>query len=189
MTLSDHLLECHFTTPGGNEPRPPFANTRTFSTKRPGLAWKSFPDQPTTAVKRPVAVLAQFKALARKFDVLIYEVPPQTGTQPGRLLSRALHRYSDANSGLVDGALFGFAHNGTVPVLILLIELHRQNPDSELEWRYAFARMCSARVTAHLGDNLVYEVPAMGRAPGRTGTEGGHTTWRVASANPPRRDR
>ena len=46
VTLSDHLLECHFTKPGADEPRPLFANTRTFSTKRPGLAWKSFPDQP-----------------------------------------------------------------------------------------------------------------------------------------------
>ena len=145
--------------------------------------------RPTTAaVNRSAAVLAQFKALARKFEVLIYEVPPQTGTQAGRLLPRPLHRYSDAASGLVDGALFGFTHNGTVPVVILLIELHRQSADGELKWRYAFTRMCSARLTVHLGDRLVYEVPAMGRAPGRTDTEAGHTTWRPTPAKLPPAD-
>ena len=74
-----------------------------------------------------------------------------------RLLPTEIHRYSDAGSGLVDGAAFVFAV-GSNPEAILFVEAH-QADSGELSWKYGLARMAAAAVTFKLGDNEVWSVP------------------------------
>ncbi|MEX2137885.1 MAG: hypothetical protein WD894_01400 [Pirellulales bacterium] len=74
-----------------------------------------------------------------------------------RLLPTEFHRYSDAASGLVDGAVFIFVV-GSNPEAILFVEAH-QAGSGELSWKYGLARMSAARVTFLLDDTEVWEVP------------------------------
>lgn len=56
--------------------------------------------------------------------------PPINVVQQMRLLPRPLCRYSDPESNIVDGAVFGFATNGVNPDLHVLIEIVKDG-DSE----------------------------------------------------------
>jgi hypothetical protein len=74
-----------------------------------------------------------------------------------RLLPTEIHRYSHADSGLVDGAAFAFAV-GSNPEAILFVEAHKSG-SGELSWMYGLARMSAAAVTFKLGEAEVWTVP------------------------------
>ncbi|MEX2137886.1 MAG: hypothetical protein WD894_01405 [Pirellulales bacterium] len=74
-----------------------------------------------------------------------------------RLLPTEIHRYSDAQSGLVDGAAFAFVV-GSNPEVILFVEAHKAD-SGELSWKYGLARMTAAEMTFLLGDTEVWTVP------------------------------
>jgi hypothetical protein len=82
----------------------------------------------------PVRRLAQMRSIARQFTAKIGRETPHEL----RLLTQPLHRYGDASTDVVDGALFAFVQ-GTDPELILLIEARRKG--DKLVWEYAAARM------------------------------------------------
>ncbi|MEX2137881.1 MAG: hypothetical protein WD894_01380 [Pirellulales bacterium] len=77
-----------------------------------------------------------------------------------RLLPTEVYRYSDAGSGLVDGAAFVFAF-GNNPETILFVEAHKADsgPSAPGSWKYGLARMSAAAVTFRLGDTEVWSVP------------------------------
>ncbi|HJS08037.1 MAG TPA: hypothetical protein VJ809_10275 [Pirellulales bacterium] len=77
-----------------------------------------------------------------------------------RLLPTEVHRYSDAASGIVDGAAFIIVV-GSNPEAILLVEAHRaeSNPSAPGTWKYGLARMSAAEMTFRLGDSEVWKVP------------------------------
>jgi hypothetical protein len=77
-----------------------------------------------------------------------------------RLLPTEIHRYSDADNGLVDGAAFAFAV-GSNPEAILFVEAHKTDSDSSApgSWKYGLVRMSAAAVTFKLGDTEVWTVP------------------------------
>ncbi|MEX2137883.1 MAG: hypothetical protein WD894_01390 [Pirellulales bacterium] len=74
-----------------------------------------------------------------------------------RLLPTEVYRYSDVESGLLDGAAFVFAV-GSNPEAILFVEVHKTD-SGERSWKYGLARMSAAAVTFRLGDTEVWAVP------------------------------
>ncbi|MEX2137880.1 MAG: hypothetical protein WD894_01375 [Pirellulales bacterium] len=77
-----------------------------------------------------------------------------------RLLPTEIYRYSDAESGLVDGAAFAFAV-GSNPEAILFVEAHKADtdPGAPGSWKFGLARMSAAAVTFKHGDTEVWTVP------------------------------
>jgi hypothetical protein len=77
-----------------------------------------------------------------------------------RLLPTEIYRYSDAGSGLVDGAAFAFAV-GSNPEAILFVEAHQADsgPGAPGSWKYGLARMSAAAITFLLDDTEVWTVP------------------------------
>ena len=79
-----------------------------------------------------------------------------TIAEPVRRLPTPISRYSDADSGVTDGAIVAFV-KGTDPEAMLLIEA-RSNAEAVL-WHYAVARCTSWAVTVRLDEDVVYNVP------------------------------
>jgi hypothetical protein len=76
-----------------------------------------------------------------------------------RLLQTELYRYSDSESGLIDGAAFAFAEDSN-PEAILFVEAHTNpGPSAPESWKYGMARMSAAALTFRLGDSDVWTVP------------------------------
>ncbi len=130
-----------------------------------GIEWKSsqpavklaaIKDSPPAANSR-VARLVQMKALARRFSARVFgaSYSNQTTQEQMRLLARPLCRYADAESDLHDGAVFGFATNGTNPDLLLLIELRGPSLE-EATWQYGLVRMTTEGMKVHLEQQEVW---------------------------------
>jgi hypothetical protein len=98
--------------------------------------------------------LRQMKQFARK---LTASQVWQGQASELRLLPTEIHRYSDAQSGLIDGAAFVFAV-GSNPEAILFVEAHKAD-SGEASWMYGLVRMSAAAVTFKFGDSEVWTVP------------------------------
>ncbi len=83
-----------------------------WQSSAPGLTMNPVPDAPAPADSEAER-LRQMKAISRKF-ALREDAGRVKGKLELRLLPSPIHRYSDANSGLRDGAIFAFAY-GTNP--------------------------------------------------------------------------
>jgi hypothetical protein len=93
------------------------------------------------------------KTLARRFKA--HEI--FKGRFELRLLSKPVHRYSDEQSGLIDGTAFIWSR-GSDPEVLLLIEL-AQGDAGKPRWQYAFARIGSAELHASLDGEEVWLAP------------------------------
>lgn len=93
--------------------------------------------------------LLQMKQLLRRFECFEYW---QDFNRPGakqeryelRGLPRPIHRYSEMESGTIDGALF-LASYGTNPELVLILEASKEK-DEIARWRCGFTRLAFAEV-------------------------------------------
>jgi len=94
--------------------------------------------------------LAQIRNLARRFTVSedYFNEPFEL-----RLLPQPVYRYRDEEAGLIDGALFNFAH-GTNPEVLAVIECRHET--SGPVWSYGFLPLAGAGVTAKLGEKTVW---------------------------------
>jgi hypothetical protein len=81
------------------------------------------------------------------------------------LHAEPIRRYSDAESGLIDGAVFLFVHN-TEPAIIVLIEA-QQNEAKEIQWQYALAIIGSAEMHVRLDGKEIWNRPRAYRTRGR----------------------
>ena len=94
--------------------------------------------------------LSQLKSLVEPFSI-----SEEYGGQSFelRLLPRPIHRYQDEKDGLIDGALFIFAH-GTNPEIVAVIECRKET--SGPVWSYGFLPLAGAGVTARLDGKTVW---------------------------------
>src|SRR5207249_2109892 len=103
--------------------------------------------------EREAERLSQMDKLLRTFAVV------QTGT-PGelQLLPKPLCRYADADSGLVDGAIFAWGV-GTNPEVVVVLEARK---DAEaVSWQYGLARLSAAELTVRLNKREVWKQAAV----------------------------
>lgn len=82
------------------------------------------------------------------------------------LHAEPIHRYKDAQAGLIDGAAFLFTQNNE-PEIILLMEAH-QTEDEKLSWWYALATIGSAEMHVTLDGEEVWTCPRAFRKVGRS---------------------
>ena len=91
---------------------------------------------------RPAARARQIKALAQRFAAHEFWDPNNSRFEL-RLLIQPVHKYSDAEGGLLDGALFLLCHE-TNPEVALLIEAVQESEGAK--FRYALARLGHAEL-------------------------------------------
>jgi hypothetical protein len=94
--------------------------------------------------------LAQMKSLARQFTLSERYFDEDFEL---RLLPRPVYRYQDEVVGLIDGALFIFAH-GSYPEALAVIECRQET--SGPTWSYGFLPLAGAGVTAKLDGKTVW---------------------------------
>lgn len=97
---------------------------------------------------REAGRLRQMREQARRFAAHEFWDPDNSRFEL-RLLAQPVHRYGDAKSGLLDGAIFVLA-NGTNPEVVLLIEATAEATGSPARWQYALARLGSAEMHVSL---------------------------------------
>ena len=108
--------------------------------------------------------LRQARELARRFTAHEFWDPDNSRSEL-RLLAQPVHRYSDEQQELRDGAAFMIAH-GTNPEVILLIEAIGKDLKTA-RWHYSLARLGSAEMHVELDGKEVWKCS---RAPGVVGS-------------------
>ncbi|MFI5457622.1 MAG: hypothetical protein ACHRXM_19440 [Isosphaerales bacterium] len=130
---------------------PPRADGRLrWAPVKGGIEFREIPDAPAPA-DTEVERLRQMRDLAKPFSAREH-FHSQDYTL--RLIPHPIDRYSDAASGLVDGAIFLYA-NGTNPEVLLMIEARRRR-EGPPYWSYAAAPLARAEVTLRLGRQDVW---------------------------------
>lgn len=125
-----------------------------WQAKKPGVELQSL--TALEAAKNKVARMLQMKRIAKRFAVRIEDQVSGTQEQM-RLLVRPLHRYGKEKTELVDGAIFGFASNGTNSDALLLVEWNEKA--DYRGWRYGWVQMTTGELAATLDGKEVWRAP------------------------------
>jgi hypothetical protein len=124
-----------------------------------GIEWKPVADAPAPG-ETPVLRSRQMSEVARRFSARgVYRDGEEIIEL--RLMDRPLSRFSDPEHGLIDGAFYAFA-GGTNPEVLLIVEC-RQESGAKPAWFHGFARLGAGRLTARLGETVVWERPEIKR--------------------------
>ena len=122
------------------------AGIGTWQPSVAGVITRKFPNAPLPA-EEPAKRLRQMKELTRQITAYEYFKPPNHATRERyelRTLPQQVHRYADADDGLIDGGMFLISY-GLNPELILLVEARREG-SSEPAWYYSLARIAIAEL-------------------------------------------
>jgi hypothetical protein len=142
---------------------------RVWHPEAPGFMWR-----PVLGAPGPAATTAQRRRqmhdLAATFQVAVQS---NQNRYELRLLSRPLYRYSSAEAGILDGALFAFVE-GTDPELILALE----TPVDDPSWKFAFGRLTRWEIEIRHQGRLVSEFQEM------TGAGDASDTYLIPDAGP-----
>lgn len=125
-----------------------------FTPSKPGLEFKTIADAPGHG-KNPQARSREMKDLAHRFAGFEYF---SGNPYELRLLSQPIHRYSNPEQGLVDGALFVFTHNLN-PEVVLVIEASKMGEKET--WSYGFTRVAYAELRMNMDDKEIWKVPQL----------------------------
>ena len=100
----------------------------------------------------------QLKALKDRFTGRLAVDPTGKGGSETRTIAKPIFEYSDPETKLPLGAVFGLSSTGTNPDLLLLIEARRDR-EGGLRWEYAHARMTDVSLVMRLDDVEVWSEP------------------------------
>lgn len=120
-----------------------------------GVEWKKTPQN--KVAKSKALRLVQMRRLAEEFQC---EDDFESKENPLRLLTSPLHRYSDSDCNIIDGAMFAMVH-GTDPELIILVELRRNEKTKQEEYFYALAPMTSFELKVSRKGEQIWHKPPM----------------------------
>lgn len=121
------------------------------------LAWCSIPSAPSPAASERRR-LTQMRELAERFSAVVYHTPPDYPPDFKwhlELLTTPLHRYSDPEHDILDGALFAYT---TVTDPQVFVFLESQQTKDGPQWQYACARMCGWELHVSYDKNEVWSV-------------------------------
>jgi hypothetical protein len=104
----------------------------------------------------------QLKQLAGKFTGHEFWDPDNSRFELRRL-ERPLHTYSDADAGILDGALYTLA-NGTNPEIMLFVEARANKDGAKPVWQFAVGRLAHAELHLAYDDKEVFEAARADRA-------------------------
>jgi hypothetical protein len=131
----------------------------TWEPSSAGIVMQKFPKAPLPAddaTKR----LRQMKELVRQIKAFEYFKPLNQRSRERyelRVLPQQVHRYSNANSGLIDGGMFIISY-GLNPEIILLVEA-RVEGSSGPAWYYTFARTSIAELHVDFETKPIWSHP------------------------------
>ena len=127
---------------------------REYASRKPGVHFDPIlPAEPPATTAR--ARTAQLKALKDRFSGRLTVNNDGTGGAETRTMAKPIFEYSDPETKLPLGAIFGMTSTGTNPDLLLLIEARRDG-DGKLRWEYAHARMTSNSLRVRLDDTEIW---------------------------------
>jgi hypothetical protein len=126
----------------------------TWSPSRAGIEMKPAPDGPAPA-KSERQRLTQMADIAREYSA-IDDFEDKKSRWELRLLSKPIYRYAAVGGGILDGALFAFAH-GTDPEVFVLIEAVETAKGSE--FRIGMAPMTAYAVDVSRKGKSVWSAP------------------------------
>ena len=121
-----------------------------FESTEPGVKLRPIPEGPEPG-RTAGARLLQLKRLTDRFSATIQNA--EDNREPMRLMPTPICRYRDAESGLTDGAVFGYTM-GTNPDVLLVIEL-TESENGEAEWQCGAAGMTSAGFVVTLDEDEI----------------------------------
>jgi hypothetical protein len=126
-----------------------------WTPRRGGITWRKVAEGEAPGESN-VSRLVQMKRLARRF-VAEDDFEGKSRWEL-RLMSTPLYRYggTPGENGVVDGALFAFAH-GTDPEALVLIEAYQDATGTG--WRYALAPMTGYALRMKLDTAEVWSIP------------------------------
>jgi WD40 repeat protein/tetratricopeptide (TPR) repeat protein/serine/threonine protein kinase len=127
-----------------------------WSPRQPGVVLRPFPEARAPA-DTEAERLGQMKELAKRLTSFEAFGPDRKPVEL-RLLEEPLRRYAEPASGLLDGALFVFAHCGN-PEIVLLVEA-RAGGNGGARWHYGAARLTTAELSLRLDGREVWKQPA-----------------------------
>ena len=125
----------------------------TWQARQPALMLEALPDGPRPAPSKP-ARPSQMKRISRRFTCSLYNIVTKQRDEM-RLLTTQLLRYSEVDTGIIDGVMLGFANNGTNPDCLFVVELQKA-VNGDHSWKYGFAGMTQGELTAKLDGRKVW---------------------------------
>jgi len=129
-----------------------------WTTQKSGLDLKNIPDAPA-AGENEAGRTRQIRDLSSRFTGYEKFSEGPNGPLkrfPLRLLPRPIHRYSDPDYGVVDGAIFLMTHN-TNPEIVMVVELAGNS--EKPAWKVGFARCAYAEIHVELDDKEFWSLP------------------------------
>lgn len=130
-------------------------NELNWVAQQGGVTLKDVPDADAPA-DGAVPRFRQMKQLLRRFTAS--ESAVIEGRIELRPMASALHRYSDPDAQIIDGAVFAFA-NGTNPEVFMLLEAH-ETAEGQPAWKYAVGRMTGGAVAVSIDGQEVWTCDA-----------------------------
>jgi hypothetical protein len=131
----------------------------TWDTKEPGVKFQPVPKAAAPGDDE-AGRLRQMKEIARRFKAFESLRPDRDDPSDRfelRLLTQPVHRYQDADKGLIDGAIFLITY-GRNPEIALMIEAGREGK-ARPSWSYALAPIAASRLRVSLDDREVADIP------------------------------
>jgi beta-lactamase regulating signal transducer with metallopeptidase domain len=130
-----------------------------WAPRRSSLELHALPQAPAPADSEAER-LRQMEQMVRRFTAAELRGTPSVVYQL-RPLPGPLHRYADADAGLLDGGLFAFGY-GANPEAILVLEARRRG-SAGAAWEYGFVRLSGAELAAGLDERPVWRQPSVQR--------------------------
>lgn len=134
-----------------------WSDSSSFETTTPGWNFKPVSNVAAPAAKETARNL-QLRAIARRFSGQVVSFLNGDRVEL-RLMPRPIFEYSDPDTKLPVGAIFGLASNGTNPTLLVAVEA-RQSGDGQLRWVHAHSRLTSEAGHLKLDDTTIWEFEA-----------------------------
>jgi hypothetical protein len=129
----------------------------SWTSGQPGLKMQAVPKAPAPLGTERGRLL-QMGELARRFSG--YELESVRGRMQMRLVSKPVLRYSDADAGIQDGAIYSLAM-GTNPDVLLIIESRKVAGSETPVWHYGLARLGGAELSVSLDGKEVWTLPTV----------------------------
>ena len=127
---------------------------REWGPARAGIEMKPAPEAPAPG-KTDRQRLVQMRAIAEEYKA-IDDFENKQSRWELRLLSKPVYRYAAADRGIIDGALWAFAH-GTDPEVFVLLEA--REAANGPEWQIGMAPMTAYAVEVSRKDKSVWNAP------------------------------
>ena len=157
----------------GDKPVKMTAKTgETWTPQASDLKFQALPNAPPPA-DSPAARMRQMREFGRKFSAHVFW---EKARQEMRLLPTAVHRYSDRDHHLVDGAIFAIAVGTHVEATLFLEAAHPVNEPKPL-WQFAVGRSGTAEMIVAYDDKEVHHGPQIENFPPPTSSY-----WRMTFA-------